>query len=43
MLIAIDLCRRDWCLRAEGFHDPFRTVKAEENAKALALLPTVIK
>lgn len=33
---------RDRCLRAEGFRDPFRTVKAEENAKALALLPAVI-
>jgi hypothetical protein len=34
---------RDRCLRAEGFQDAFRTVKAEENAKALALLPTVIR
>jgi hypothetical protein len=33
---------RDRCLRAEGFQDPFRAVKAEENEKALALLPDVI-
>lgn len=34
---------RDRCLRAEYFRDPFRTVKADENSKALALLPAVIR
>ncbi len=35
--------RRDACLRARGFEDPFREVKREEDARALALLPTVLR
>jgi hypothetical protein len=34
---------RDACLRAEGFRDPFKVVKDEENEKALALLPSTLK
>ena len=37
------LVRRDACLRAQGFEDPFREVKQEEDAKALALLPAVLR
>ncbi len=37
------LCRRDACLRAQGFEDPFQEVKREEDAKALVLLPTVLR
>ena len=35
--------RRDACLRARGFEDPFRQVKQDEDAKALALLPAVLR
>ena len=34
---------REHCLRQQGFTDVFRDVKAEENAKALALLPGVLR
>ena len=37
------VCCRDACLRARGFEDPFRQVKQEEDAKALALLPAVLR
>ena len=36
------LCREQ-CLRQQGFSDVFRDVKAEENKKALALLPAVLR
>ena len=34
---------RDKCLRDAGFEDPFFDVKSSENAKALELLPTVLR
>jgi hypothetical protein len=34
---------RDYHLHAAGFSDPFRQVKADENSKALAHLPTVLR
>eukprot|EP00892_Ulva_mutabilis_P004953 jgi/Ulvmu1/282/UM001_0286.1 len=37
------MCRlRDTCLRDAGFYDPYATLKADENAKALDLLPGVL-
>lgn len=37
------LCRlRDTCLRDAGFYDPYAALKADENAKALDLLPGVL-
>jgi hypothetical protein len=36
-------CGRDACLRQQGFTDVFAAVKAEENAKALDLLPGVLQ
>lgn len=40
----IDLCQmREDCLKAAGFTDPFKCIKHEENHKALALLPEVLK
>ncbi|EIE21322.1 hypothetical protein COCSUDRAFT_53962 [Coccomyxa subellipsoidea C-169] len=40
----ISLCTlREACLRQEGFEDVFRSVKAEENDKALALLPELLR
>jgi hypothetical protein len=37
------LCQiRDVCLRDAGFWDAYATVKADENAKALELLPSVL-
>lgn len=37
------LYHRDRYLRAEGFRDAFRAVKAKENAKSLALLPSILR
>ena len=34
---------REHCLRQQGFVDIFKSIKAEENDKALALLPGVLK
>ncbi|BDA44552.1 4'-phosphopantetheine phosphatase [Coccomyxa sp. Obi] len=40
----ISLCAlREECLRKQGYEDVFATVKAEENEKALALLPGVLR
>ncbi len=40
----LELCRlREQALRDAGFTDVFRQIKAEENDKALLLLPTVCK
>jgi len=40
----LTLCRlREECLRAAGFEDLFARVKADENAAALALLPSVLR
>ena len=40
----IHMCRfRDECLRRLGFYDCFRTVKREENMKALEALPRVLE
>lgn len=40
----ITLCRlREECLRAAGFEDIFSSVKAEENNRALGLLPSVLQ
>ncbi|KAK9908314.1 hypothetical protein WJX75_005862 [Coccomyxa subellipsoidea] len=40
----ISLCTlREACLRQEGFEDVFKSVKTEENEKALALLPAVLR
>ncbi|CAL5228788.1 g11981 [Coccomyxa viridis] len=40
----ISLCAlREHCLRQQGFRDVFRDIKAEENAKALDLLPGVLR
>lgn len=36
-------CGREACLRQEGFEDVFKSVKTEENEKALALLPAVLR
>ena len=36
------LCR-EACLKGEGFWDPFKPVKDEENKKALKLLPGILK
>lgn len=36
------LCR-EACLKGEGFWDPFKPVKDEENNKALKLLPGILK
>lgn len=35
-------CHRDVILRLQGFEDPFKGVKYEENRKALQLLPGVL-
>ena len=37
------LCVREECLRKQGYEDVFKTVKTEENEKALALLPGVLR
>jgi uncharacterized protein with ATP-grasp and redox domains len=43
-LTCLKLCAlRDRLLREEGFHDCFRAVKAAENAKALSLLPALLR
>lgn len=34
---------REACLKGQGFWDPFKPVKDEENKKALKLLPGVLK
>ena len=34
---------REACYKGEGFWDPFKPVKDEENSKALKLLPGVLK
>ncbi len=34
---------REACYKGEGFWDPFKPVKDEENCKALKLLPGVLK
>jgi damage-control phosphatase, subfamily II, stand-alone protein len=34
---------RDGCLRNAGFRDPYATIKANENSKAIKLLPAVLK
>ena len=34
---------REACLRQEGFEDVFAAVKAEENDKALQLLPSILQ
>ena len=40
----LTLCRlREECLRAAGFDDLFTRVKSDENAAALALLPSVLR
>ncbi|CAK0782572.1 hypothetical protein CVIRNUC_005784 [Coccomyxa viridis] len=40
----LSLCAlREHCLRQQGFVDIFKSIKAEENDKALALLPGVLK
>lgn len=36
------LCREQ-CLRQQGFTDVFKAIKAEENEKALALLPGILR
>ena len=42
-LCCLKLCAlRDGLLREEGFYDCFKTVKAEENTKALTLLPALL-
>ena len=42
MFVHEHTARREDSLRREGFVDVFKQVKAEENAKALQLLPNVI-
>lgn len=34
---------REACLKGQGFWDPFKPVKDEENKKALKLLPGILK
>ena len=34
---------REACLKGQGFWDPFKPVKDEENKKAVKLLPGVLK
>lgn len=34
---------REACLKGQGFWDPFKPVKDEENKKALQLLPGILK
>ena len=38
----VAMCR-EACYKGEGFWDPFKPVKDEENSKALKLLPGVLK
>jgi len=34
---------RDGCLRKQGFADCFKGVKEDEDAKALALMPSILR
>ena len=34
---------REACYKGQGFWDPFKPVKDEENKKALKLLPGILK